>query len=125
MSHASASRPHHMLVVVTEHPGEELTLVRTTALLRRGAEVSSLFRDGQLAVVGDAEFDSWNRVEVVLIRGANLVNVLPLSIAPPIRRVLHELVVAVAVDLGNEAESTVQGLGVWVASERTEGAILW
>ena len=66
-AHASASRPHHMLIVIIEHSSEELILVRTNVLLRGRAELSSLFRNGQLAIVGDAEFDSWDRAEVVLV----------------------------------------------------------
>jgi len=123
MSHASASRPHHTLIVVAEHPREKLVL---TGLLRRRAKVASLFGNGQLTVVGDAKFDSWDRAEVILIRRADLVDVLPLSVAPPICRVLHErLVEAVAVDLGNKAETAVEGLGVREGGERREGTILW
>ena len=71
----------------------------------------------ELAVAGDAEFDSWDRVEGILIRTASPVNVPPLNIAPPIRRRPHErLVGVVALNLRNEAESTVEG--------KTEGAIL-
>ena len=80
MYHASASRPHHILIVVAEHPCEELVL----GLLWRRAEVAGMFGNGQLAVVGDAEFDSWDRAEVILVRRSNVVDVLPLSIAPPI-----------------------------------------
>jgi len=105
--HASASRPHHMLVVV-EHPREELAIVPTTVLLRR-AEVTGLIGNGQLAVVWDAEFDSWDRVEVILIRRTNLVDVLPLGVAPTVRRVLHErLIETAAIDLWNEAKSAVE-----------------
>jgi len=125
MFHASASRPHwHMLVVVVEHPGKQLGLASTNVLLRGRAEVSSLFGDRQLAIVGDAEFDGWDGAEVILVRPGTDV-VLPLGVAPPIRRVLHELIVTVAVDLRNEAESTVDGVGVGVAGERTEGTIVW
>jgi len=113
-------------VVVVEHPREDLALVRTTVLLRRRAEVASLFGNGQLAVVGDAEFDSWDRAEVILVRRADLVDVLPLGIAPSVRRVLYEcLVEAVAVDLGNKVEGAVEGLGVRVAGEGRERTIVW
>lgn len=114
-----------MFVVIAKHPSEELTLVRPTGLLRRGAEVTGLFGNGQLTVVGDAKFGSWDRVEVVLVRRVHLVDVLPLCIAPPVRRVLHErLVEAVAVDLRNEAESTIKGLRVGEAGDR-KGIIFW
>ena len=113
------------MLVVVEHPREELILIPTTRLLRRSAEVAGLLGNGQRAVVGDAKFDSWDRVEVVLIRRPNLVEVLPLGVAPPILRVLHHrLVEAVVVDLGYEAESALEGLGVGEAGERREGSVL-
>ena len=73
-----------MLVAIAEHPREDLVLVRTTVLLRRRAEVTGLFGNGELAVVRDAKFDSWDGVEVVLIRRAYLVDVLPLSVTPTV-----------------------------------------
>ena len=90
-----------------------LANVVPAALNIQRAEVASLFRDGQLAAVGDTGFDSRDRAQVILIRRADLVRTLPLSVAPPVRRVLNErLVEAVTLDLGNEAESAVEGLGV-------------
>ena len=89
MSRASESMPHHMLVAVAEHPREEFAPVCTTALLR-SAEVAGLFGSGQLAVVWDAEFDCWDRAEVVLVRGANFVDILPLCVAPTVCWVIHE-----------------------------------
>ena len=122
----AASRPHHVLVVVAEHPREELILVRAAVLLRGRTVVTGLFWDGQLAVVGDAKFDSWDRVEVVLVRGTDLVDVLPLSVTPTVRRVIDERwIEAIGVDLGNEAESAVEGLCVREAVERREGGVLW
>ena len=113
------------MLVVVEHPREELIPIPTTCLLRGSAEVAGLFGNGQRAVVGDAKFDSRDRVEVVLIRRPDLVDVLPLGVAPPILRVLHHrLVEAVVVDLRYEAESALEGLGVGEAGERREGSVL-
>ena len=123
MSHASASRPHHMLVVVY-HTREELTLVRTAVLLRGRAEATGLFGNGQLAEVRDTKFDSWDRVKVVLIRRAHIVDVLPLGVAPTVRGELHErLIEATAADLWSKTEGAVERLGVRVASERSERTI--
>ena len=115
-----------MLVVVVEDPREESTLVRVNVLLRGRAEVTGLFGDGELAVVWDAKLDSRDGVDIVLISRADLVDVLPLGVAPTVRRVVDErLIEAVAVDLRNKAENTVEGLCVRIAIERREGTVFW